>query len=334
MSVVRFGIIGFGNFAERAIAPAIRSARNAELVAIQKRSRAAAEEKARAFLVPHAFDRVEDLVACPDVDAVFIVSANSTHAADTITAARHGKHVLVEKPMATNVRECEAMIAECARSDVRLMIGHMVRLSPAVILVRDRLRSGAIGRVTFADAEFMFDGRTSPRRWLMNRRLAGAGPLFDIGVHCLDTLRFILGEEVVGVQAAFEPRPDAENTERTSHLTLRFGNGMLGTIYTSFEVGVRASRIHVRGTEGVMTLEEFTRSPATAILRTTLPTTGGPDAVQEEAIAVPNLYVEEVEGFAASLLGQTAVPVPGEEGLKNQHVLDAALEQIAGGQAF
>ena len=102
---IRYGIIGFGSFAEKTIAPAIQASTNSELVAIQKRSMAAAKEKAAACGVGLAFDSVEAAVSHPDVDAVFIVSANSEHCRETMAAATAGKHVLVEKPMAVNVAE-------------------------------------------------------------------------------------------------------------------------------------------------------------------------------------------------------------------------------------
>jgi predicted dehydrogenase len=331
---LRFGIIGYGHFAERAIAPAILSARHAELVAISKRSREEAESAARLLGIPHAFDRVEDLVACPDVDAVFVVSANARHAADTICAARGGKHVIVEKPMAMNARECEEMIATCRASDVRLMVGYMVRLSPAVRLVRERIQSGAIGRVTFVHAQFAFDGRNSPRPWLTDRRLAGGGPLFDIAVHCLDTVRFVLGEEVVGVQAAFQPRPTEERTEQTSHLTLRFASGLLGSIYTSFEVGVRGTRLQVMGTEGTLVLEDFTRGTVETSVRMVRVNPGGADEVSVQPVSVPNLYVEEIERFAESVLDGTPIPIPAEEGLENQRVVDAAMRYLEDVQPF
>jgi predicted dehydrogenase len=177
---VRYGIIGFGAFAERTIAPAIRESPNSKLVAIQKRSLAVAKEKGRTFNIPHAFDSVEALVKHPDVDAVFIVSANSQHAQDTLTAARAGKHVLVEKPMAMNVAETEQMIDACRRTNVRLMVGQMVRLSPLIVRMKELIESGLIGKVAFVKAEYMYDARLSLRRWMWNRKVAGGGATFDI----------------------------------------------------------------------------------------------------------------------------------------------------------
>ncbi len=136
-SIVRYGIIGFGLFAERSIAGAIQSSPNSELVAIQKRSSEAVREKARALSIPYAFTSPAELAACPDVDAVFIASANSAHRDETITAARAGKHVLVEKPIAMNAPEAKAMVEECERHHVKLMVGQVVRFSPVVRRIRE-----------------------------------------------------------------------------------------------------------------------------------------------------------------------------------------------------
>ncbi len=158
---VRYGILGFGNFAERTVAPAIQASTNSELVALQKRSLTDAAEKARAFHVPLAFDSAEKLANHPDIDAVFVASAVVQHAQDTITAALAGKHVLVEKPMAMNVAEAKQMIEVCRSKNVKLMVGQMVRLSPIIIRIKELIRSDIIGKVEFVKAEYIYDARLS-----------------------------------------------------------------------------------------------------------------------------------------------------------------------------
>jgi len=328
-SPLRFGIIGFGRFAEQAIAPAIRSASNARLVAIQKRSQSAVEERARALNIPLAFTSANDLVAHPEVDAVFIVSANVAHAAETIAAARAGKHVLVEKPIAMNASEAEEMIEECRKAGVTLMVGHMVRLSPAVRRMKELMQTGTIGRVTFVKSEFTYDARLSQRGWLFDRVVAGGGPLYDIAVHCLDTIRFILDDEVASVKAHLSPVPSATETEATAHLALRFTRGTTASIYTSFESGIRRSALEVVGTEGMLALEHFTRSDMTLELLITRAENGMPGTMTRETIVVPNLYRQEVELFAESVLRGTPSPIPGEEGLRNQRILDAAVRSAS-----
>jgi predicted dehydrogenase len=323
---IRYGIIGFGTFAERAIAPAIRASVQSELVAIQKRSLAAAQEKAQKLGLLHAFDSAEALAAHPDVDAVFIVSANSCHAPDAIAAARAGKHVLVEKPMAATAAEAEAMIEACEKNGVRLMVGHMVRFSPLITRMKELIRSGVIGKVTFVRSEFIYDGRLSHRAWLVDRDIAGGGPIFDIGVHCLDTTRFLLDDDIVSVKSALEPNPTTERTESTAQLAIKFSKGTPAGIYCSYAAPIRRTFIEIIGEQGILSAENFSWSNNTLRLNVLL---GANDKIvekREEVIVVPNLYEKEVTLFSRCILDGTASPLPGEEGLKNQRVLDEAMK--------
>jgi predicted dehydrogenase len=326
---VRYGIIGFGGFAERTIAPAIRACANSELVAIQKRSIAAAREKAAALTIPLAFNSVVDLVAHPDVDAVFIVSANAAHCAETHSAARAGKHVLVEKPMALNSQEASAMIEACERSKVKLMVGHMIRFSPLAARMREIVRSGRIGKVVFATSEYFYDARLTHRGWLTSRAIAGGGPIFDIGVHCLDTLRFVLEDEVASLRCHLQPALTETATERTAVMSLEFSGGTLASIVTSYEAPAGRSFIEIVGTEGVLSAYDFTLGGKTTPLRIDLRTDGRTLKSEEEGIAIPNLYVEEVTSFSSSILDGKAPAIPGVVGLENQRVLDLAM--VGGG---
>jgi 1,5-anhydro-D-fructose reductase (1,5-anhydro-D-mannitol-forming) len=322
---IRFGIIGFGAFAERTMLPAIQASPNAELVAIQKRSLTEAQAKAAQYHIPLAFDSAEELARHPDVDAVYIASAVCNHAADTITAARAGKHVLVEKPMAMNVAETEAMIAECNNHGVKLMVAHMVRFSPVISYIKELIKAGMLGPVTFVKTEYFYDVRTSKRIWSRNKKIAGGGSVFDIGVHCLDTLRFLLDDEVVSVKSQLSPLPTEETTELTGVLALRFSRGTPGSIYSSFDAPYRRIVLEIIGRDGVLTAENFTLSNTTVSLNITLAKNGTASETQIENIDVPNLYEKEITFFAESILTNTVSPIPGEEGLKNQRVLDTAI---------
>ncbi len=324
---LRFGIIGFGNFAERTIAPALRATPGVSLTAIQKRSLDAARAKAAEHNIPRFYAAAEDLAADPDVDAVFIVSANATHCAETIAAARAGKHVIVEKPMAMDVREAEEMIAICARQNVRLMVAHMIRFSPMVHRMREVVHSGILGKLVYARADFVYDGRLSRRDWLRDRVVAGGGPVFDIGVHCLDTLRFVLDDEVQDVRAVLNPSPSASRTEETAQLGLRFAGGTIGSIFCSYEAPVRRKEIEIMGLEGRMTAGEFTVGDVTAQLHVDTSTDSRPEKPRVETFQVPNLYIKEISHFVDAVRTGSPLVTPGENGLANQRVLDRALAE-------
>ncbi len=324
---IRYGIIGFGAFAEQAIAPAIKASPNSELVAIQKRSFAAAKEKALAFSIPHAFSTAEDLVAHPDVDAVFIVSANALHYRETLTAAGAGKHVLVEKPIAMNVQEAEEMIAACNRHKVKLMVGHMVRFSPVAQRIKQLIHSGVLGTISFVKSEFFYDARLSHRGWLVDPNIAGGGPIFDIGVHCLDTMRFVLDEDVIAVRSLVEPRLSKTTTEVTASLSLRFSKGTLGSIFCSYVSSARRSFIEIIGTEGIVSASDFTLGNKIIPLSISLKNNTSIVIPRVEEIQVPNLYIEEVTKFSNCILENSESPIPGLIGLENQRVLDKAIRE-------
>lgn len=325
--MIRYAITGFGRFAEKAIAPAIQRSHNSTLVAIHNRSLAKAQTVAATLRVPLAFDSVSELVAHPDVDAVFITSPNSFHCEETLLAAEARKHVLCEKPMAMNVAECERMIDACSRNNVKLMVGHMLRLSPLVVRMRELVHSGAIGKVIRAESNFIYDGRLSTRSWLLDRRIAGGGPTFDIGVHCLDTLRFILDDEVVSVHQELTPNPTLERTESSSQLLLRFSQGIPATIFTSYETPLRQSYVEILGTEARISAIDFTINAAPAEL-TIEPRSEKrpPDAIVEQ-FAVPDLYADEVNHFSDCIINNREPVLSALSALHNQRVLDAVMNE-------
>jgi predicted dehydrogenase len=324
-SKIRYGIIGFGRFADKAIAPAIKQSYNSELVAIQNRTLAKAKEAASAHGIGLAFDSVAELVAHPNVDAVFIVSANSAHCEETILAARAGKHVLCEKPMAMDVDECERMIKECRLHNVKLMVGHMLRLSPLVRRMRELVRSGAMGRIIRAESNFIYDARLTTRSWLLDRKVAGGGPTFDVGIHCLDTLRFVLDDEVVSVKGEMEPKPDEERTETSSQLLLRFSRGTIGSIFSSYDSPIRQSNIEILGTEARVSAVDFTVGSRIAELKIEKRISSTSPEIVTEEIDVPNLYVQEVNALSECILNNTEPVLTAQNALMNQRVLDAAM---------
>jgi predicted dehydrogenase len=323
---IRYGITGFGIFAESTIMPAIIASPNSELVAIQKRSKDEAEKKAKQHNIPLAFHSVEELVNHPDVDAIYAVSSNSVHARDVIIAAKTGKHAITEKPMAMNSKEAEEMIKICKDNNVKLMVAHMARFSPLNNRIKELIKTGTIGKVTFAKADFSFDGKLSKRAWLSDTKTAGSGPVFDIGVHCLDTLRYILEDDVVSVKSQLAPVPDSEKTEMTSILALKFSKGIPASIYVSFEVPFTKIFLEIIGENGIISVRDFTSSNFSASLKIEKGKNGILSETIIEEIQVPNNYEKEITHFSDCIITNKEPLVPGEEGFKNQLIIDEAIK--------
>jgi 1,5-anhydro-D-fructose reductase (1,5-anhydro-D-mannitol-forming) len=229
--------------------------------------------------------------------------------------------------MAMNVREGEQMIAACRDAGVKLMVGHMLRFSPLVARMRELMRQKAIGDPVYGRAEFVYDARLSHRGWLYDRRVAGGGPVFDIGVHCLDTLRYVLDDEVIETDSELEPEPTDTRTEATAALQLRFSRGTVGSIFCSYAVPLRRTFIEIIGTEGVINASNFTVGDRTTPLTILRGKDDQSTVDRVEEIVVPNLYVEEITHFSDCILNDNAPLLSGDNGVRNQVVLDAAMQR-------
>jgi 1,5-anhydro-D-fructose reductase (1,5-anhydro-D-mannitol-forming) len=327
--MVRFGIVGFGLHAAKRLMPGFALSKNCQVTALSRRKLADAKESAAKYQIPCAFDSAAELSRSPEVDAVLVTTPNSCHLADVITAIEAGKPVLCEKPMALSAAECRKMV-EAARERRRLLgVAHVFRFAESIRRIRDFVGAGEIGRPVFARSEFSFLG--SPhhaRKWLHDAAIAGAGPIFDIGVHSIDSLRFILQDEVVRVHASAISDRHSGDVESAAALILEFAQGTIGTVLVSFRAEYRTP-LELVGQHAVLRADDglTVEHPIEIKLSRNR-------AVAETHTASNHLaYALQVDAFADAVEGKSKFPAPGEEGWQNQEVLDAALRSIRSGQA-
>src|SRR6185312_12863069 len=190
--MIRFGVVGFGHHAVKRLMPGFRNTQHCRVTALSRRDPQRAQESARQFDIPYAFTSTAELCACSEVDVVFVASPDALHLADVLEAFRHRKPVLVEKPMAMNSAEAAKMIESAQKAGVLLGVAHNMRFQRSVQWFRDRVSAGAIGQPLLARATFVAPMLSSPRSWAQDPKLATGGPVADIGVHCIDTLRYVL----------------------------------------------------------------------------------------------------------------------------------------------
>jgi predicted dehydrogenase len=168
-----------------------------ELVAVANHREATARAFAEEFDIARVTTDWESLAADPDIDAVVVATPNALHAPQTIALLEQGKHVLVEKPMGTSVAECDAMIEASETSGAALMVAHCWRFREEVIALRDRIATGDLGEVVKTRGYGVHAG-WGPSGWFTDPALAGGGALVDMGVHAIDTARFLLGDPLPG----------------------------------------------------------------------------------------------------------------------------------------
>lgn len=326
--MVNFGIVGFGLHAVKRLMPGFQSAGNCRVTALSRRTLPKAQESARQFGIPLAFDSAEALCQSSQVDAVFVATPNACHLQDVLLAVKHGKPVLCEKPMAIHAAQCRQMVETAARANVLLGVAQVFRFEESTAWFRDRLAAGQIGRPVFARSEFSFPGAGGhPRTWMNDLAVSGGGPIADIGVHCVDALRFILQDEVIRVSARARSDPQSGEVEAAAAVTLEFSRGTLATVTVSFRAEYRTPLEFV-GETGVLRADDAlnVERPIQMELRR------GTASVETEKVSNQSAYTRQVEAFAAAVQGKTKFPVPGEEGWRNQEILDAAYRSLKSGK--
>lgn len=322
--MVRFGIVGFGLHAVKRLMPGFALSKNCKVTALSRRDIAQARESARQYEIALGFDSVPELCRSPEVDAVLVTTPNSLHLQDVLTAIEAGKAVLCEKPLAMNAAEAQEMVEAARRRNVKFGVAHVFRFDESVRKFREYISAGAIGRAIFARSEFSFLADPShPRKWLYDASVAGAGPVFDIGVHCIDTLRFTLQDEVVRVSATANSDKRSGDVESVAALTLEFSRGTLATVLVSYRAEYRTP-LEIVGEAGVLWADNAlnVEHPIQIELRR------GNDVIQREDVSNHLAYALQVDAFADWMEGKSQFPAPGEDGWQNQEILDAALRSI------
>jgi 1,5-anhydro-D-fructose reductase (1,5-anhydro-D-mannitol-forming) len=313
-----WGLIGTGRIADERVLPGITAHPGNRLVGVVSRDPGRAETFAKKFGAQHAYTRYDDLLRNPDVTVVAIHTPNSQHAGQVVAAARAGKHVFCDKPMATSVADAERMVRECDKAGVKLGINFHNRQMPCFIEARRVIASGEIGDIQMVQIEVSPGARPGGRlgTWRVEAATAGMGTTYSIGVHAFDILRYLLGSEVATVTALFDqPRGVMEEVNLT---TLRFADGVFAQVSVHENTPYPHNDFVVYGTKGRILGRGLTRSRAGGVMEVT---TGGQTRKTEfQAI---DAHAAAVAAFSDALLeGRDPVP-SGIDGLRSVQATEA-----------
>jgi len=262
---IRWGIIGCGNVTEVKSGPAFQRARNSALVAVMRRNGDLARDYAERHQVPKWYDDAAALIGDPDVDAVYVATPPSSHKHYALMAAAAGKPVYVEKPMALDFAECQAMIRACDAAAVPLFVAYYRRALPRFLKVRDLLRSGAIGDVRCVHVTFHEPAGDDVRRpdalpWRVLPPISGGGLFVDMASHMLDFLDFALGP-IVDAQGIAANQAGLYPAEDIVTATFLFESGIPGTGTWCFTAPEHRDRTEIVGSEGRISYVTFDASP-------------------------------------------------------------------------
>lgn len=251
---VGYAVVGLGSISEISVLPAFGNCTKSRLVALVSHDQKRADQLGAKFGVRNCYSyaNYDQCLSHPEVEAVFIASVNSQHAEQTIRAAAAGKHVLCEKPMATSVEDCRSMVEACKAHRVRLMIAYRKYFEPGSVALKQLASSGKLGRL-----KHMFSTYTEvvdpgkAQAWQLNPRLSGGGSLMDLGIYCVNTMRWVAGSSPLEASAhawTEDPKRFSE-VEDNIAFRLKHPDGLVCQGSSSFSA-VAASFIQVHGEKG------------------------------------------------------------------------------------
>jgi len=325
----RLGIalVGLGYYSTDLLAPALQMTEKCYLAGIVTGTPAKAETWKAKYKIPdkniYNYQNFDQIANNPDIDIVYVVLPPSMHREYVVRAAKAGKHVFCEKPMAPSVADCEAMIKACSSSKVKLAIGYRCQHDPNIQAIRKLAREPKFGKVKMVtSAAGYFDARTD--HWKQKKSLGG-GVMGDMGVYALQGARLATGEEPISVFAqASTTRPDIyKEVEETMMFMLDFPSGAKASCQTSF--GINMNQLQVNYEKGWAKLE-----PQSGY-------NGNKGSLSDGTLIefpIKNQQAKQMDEDCDAILRGTDLIAPGEEGLRDIRVVEAIYKSAAEGKVI
>ncbi len=337
MKKVKWGVIGCGGIADRRTIPGMMLSDEVELVAVMDANMEAAQRVKEKYGAKYAFDKEEDLLALDEVECVYIASPVFCHKKQAELAAKAKKHILIEKPVGLTAAEAEEIAAICEAEGVKLGVGFMMRFHAWHQKIKELIASGMIGEVVSCRSQFTCWYPEMPGVWRQEAKLSGGGAMMDLGVHCVDLIRYITGLEATEAAGLCGNQVFKYNVEDAGCVIFRLENGATAYVDANFNMPDAAakSKLEFYGTRGSIfaqgTLSQSEKGSVVKILC-------GDDSVAYDAsqnrnevkpleIEVDtdgNMYTKEIEAFGRAVRGECEVPVTAADGIMSQKVVEAA----------
>jgi 1,5-anhydro-D-fructose reductase (1,5-anhydro-D-mannitol-forming) len=329
MKRIGWGLIGASTIAREHVIGAIRAQEGGEVVAVMSSSPERARDYAAANGIPKAYSELSDLLADPAVDAVYISTTNELHKDQTIAAARAGKHVLAEKPLALNLADAKAMVRAAEEAGVVLATNHHLRCAGAHRAMRQAIKDGLIGKPLAARVFHAVYLPPHLQTWRLSNPAAGGGVVLDIAVHDGDTLRFILDDEPLEVTALTQESGMASaGLEDAVMATIRFRSGLIAQTHDAFTMKYAGTGFEVHGTEGSLIARDvMTQRPIGSVM---LRNAEGERPIEFDRTP---LYDNALAAFHAAVRGEGRPAATGEDGVRSLAVGLAILEAARTGRA-
>jgi predicted dehydrogenase len=321
-----YAVVGLGSYGLGMIIPQFKNCKNSRLVGLVSGDAAKAKRVAAEHGVPekniYNYQNYDSIRDNPDIDIVYVCLPVGMHAEYTIRAAKAGKHVMCEKPMAVSSSECEAMIAACRQAGKKLMIGYRCHFEPNNLEAIRRARAGEIGKIRYFRSEHGFNFG-NPDAWRLKKAMSGGGSLMDMGIYALNASRYMTGEEpsaVYAVESTDKRDPRFREVEDRIAFELEFPSGVIGSCMSMYSAN--QNHILLMGDKGRIELE-----PATAYQGIKLWVGNGHGDDKNEVTPPPGpgatMWAAQLDHLSQCIVQNRQPIVGGEEGLRDIRIIEA-----------
>ncbi|MBF4515935.1 Gfo/Idh/MocA family oxidoreductase [Flavobacterium sp. ANB] len=326
---INIALCGLGNYAEM-LAYGIEKSEYCTLTGIVTGTPSKAEKWKAQYNIPNEniynYQNFDEIINNKNIDLVYVVVPNGLHKEFVIRAAKAGKHVITEKPMAVSVKDCEEMIKTCNDANVQLAIGYRLHYEPYHLELKRLGQNKVFGQVRFIEASLGYKtydttskvkvDKKDRSEWRLTKALSGGGPLMDLGIYCIQSARYVLGEEPIAVTAQFGTVNDKDRfseTEESISWQMEFPSGAVANCNTS--CGFYIDRFYATADEGF-----FQLSPALSY-----GPFEGKTSEKELKFPVINQQKTQLDEICKVLVENKKLPnhITGEEGLKDIRIINA-----------
>ncbi len=317
-------LVGLGTYSTEQLGPALKETQHCYLAAIVTGSEEKAEKWKKEYNISYTnvynYSNFDSIYDNSDIDIVYIVLPNSMHEEYVIRAAKAGKHIICEKPMAITVEQCDRMIAACREAGVKLSIGYRLHFEPYNQEMMRLGRENSFGEVKKMIAD---NGMAEVKGWRLDKQLAGGGPLMDVGIYCVQGCRYTLGREPIAVRAQEGPKTDPEKfktVEQSLTWQMEFPNGVIAECKTSYSEDMNLLRAEAAN-------GWFELAPAYGYEGIKGKTSKG-----EMNFPQVNQQAKQIDDFVLAVKENRPTPVPGEMGRQDVQILQAIYKAMETGE--
>ena len=342
MQKVKWCVLGAGGIADRRTLPGMMLSDKCELVAVMEVNEEQSKALAQKYNAKYAYTTADELLSNEEIEAVYIASPVKFHKDQVIAAAKAGKHVLCEKPIAVQLTDSISAQAACEENGVLAAAGFMMRYHSLHCKMRELVTGGHLGQIVSCRAQMNCWYPDIPGNWRQQKAQSGGGALMDMGIHCIDLLEYILDSKTQSVMAMCDTKTFAYDIEDSANVLLRLQNGAVGYVDSNFNIPDDAvsCRIEIMGTKGSLIAENTIGQVECGTLTCRFIDQGAYNAMQDRTETqvetfLPedgNMYTKELDSFSDSIRSNTPLTVPMSDAVHVQRVIEAAYQSSQEGK--